>query len=168
MPSIRTSTSVATTTPPATTTSPKPPTVTPAKPSVNANDVTHQATFITKNAVADGGSPTLTFDYVQFLTGSAADKAAKAHNDTVENDYYVVNDNKKLRTFPVSSAVVIVLHPGNGPQFHRNFTWAEFKSLMQTHTATYGGDMYDWSAETIYYINIKNGKVTRVEQQWVP
>jgi hypothetical protein len=145
-----------------------PPEVPPVKPkSLTANDVTHEATFITKAGVANG-SPTLTFDYVQFLTGAAAMKAAAAHGDTVENDYYVANDNTKLRTFPVAAAVVIKLHPGDGPELSRNFTVAEFKSLISGGSATYGGKTYDWSAETTYYINVKNGKVTRVENQWVP
>ena len=161
--------STSATTPPTTSTNPQPPATKPAtKPSATANDVTHQATFILKSGVADGGANTLTFDYVQFLTGSAAQKAAQAKGDTVENDYYVLNDNPKLRTFPVSSAAVIVLHPGNGPQVKRTFTIGEFKTLIGSHTATYGGNVYDWSNETTYYINIKNGKVTRIENQWVP
>jgi hypothetical protein len=145
-----------------------PPEVPPVKPkSLTADDVTHEATFITKTGIGKV-VPTLTFDYVQFLTGAAATKAAAAHGDTVENDYYVANDNTKLRTFPVSSAIVIKLHPGDGPELSRNFTFAEFKSLMAGGSATYGGKTYDWSAETTYYINVKNGEVTRVENQWVP
>lgn len=155
-------------TPQATTTGPSTTAKLSAKPSPMANDVSHQATFITKNGVADGGDPTLTFDYVQWLTGSAATKAAKAHGDTVENDYYVVNDNPKLRTFPVAPSVVIVLHPGNGPQYSRTFTLDEFKSLMAAETATYAGRFYSWSPETTYYVTIKNGKVTRIDHQWVP
>ena len=116
---------VGTVTPPSTTTKPavvpKPP-----KPNPDANDVTHQATFIKKTGVADGGDHTMTFDYVQFLTGSAAIHAATAHGDTVDNDFYVVNDNPKLRTFPVSSGVLIKLHPNDGPQYSRIFDLAEF------------------------------------------
>lgn len=151
---------------------PPPPASTPEnppvkKPSPTAEDVTHQSTFITKNGLLNG-DPTLTFDYVQFLTGAAATKAAAAHGDTAENDYYVANDNPKLRTFPVSAAIVIKLHPGDGPQFSRIFSFSEFKALMTAGSGTYGGRHYDWSAETTYYINVKNGKVLRIENQWVP
>jgi hypothetical protein len=142
---------------------PKPPA---PKPSPTANDVTHQATFITKTGTA-GGAHTMTFDYVQFLTGSDAIKAATAHGDTVENDYYVVNDNPKLRTFPVASGVTIKLHPGD-PSSSRIFTFSEFKALMGSGTATYGGQVYDWNSQQTYYINVNNGKVTRVENVWVP
>ena len=159
-----------TTTQPSTTTESKPPATKPSSTTskLTANDVTHQPTFIVKTGVADGGGSTITLDYILYLSGAAAEKAAKAHGDTVENDYYIVNDNKMLRTFPISSAVVIVLHPANGPQFHRTFTLAEFKALMSSHTAAYGDKNFDWSPQTPYYVNVKNGKVTRIEQQWVP
>jgi hypothetical protein len=56
----------------------------------------------------------LTFDKVEFLTGAAATKAAKAHNDTVENDYYIVNDNKQLRKLGVIPDSVVSTLDGNG------------------------------------------------------
>jgi hypothetical protein len=139
-----------------------------AESAATANDVSHQATRIIKLGVADGGASTVTLDYVQFLTGAAADKAAKAHGTTVENGYYIVNDNKKLRVFPVASDVSIVLHPGNGPQDSRDFTLAEFKSLVSSGEATYGGQLFGWDDVTTYYVDVKNGKVVRIENLWTP
>ena len=55
-----------------------------------------------------GAQPKLQFDRAQFLTGEAAQKAAKAHGDTAENDYYVVNDSKVLRTLVFSAACEVV------------------------------------------------------------
>jgi hypothetical protein len=138
------------------------------KPSSSITNVTHQPTWIVKNGVADSGAHTLNCDYVQFLTGAAAEKAAKKHGDTVENDYYVVNDNAAKRTIPVAAGVTIVLHPGDGPQFKRVFTLAQFEDLMDNTSATYGGRTYMWSSDTTYYVNVKNGKITRIENQWVP
>lgn len=149
-------------------------TVTPAqatpkpKVPVTTNDVTRQATFITRYSIAEGGPTIMTLDYVQFLTGAAAQKAATAKGDTVENDYYVLNDNAKLRRFEVASTVVIVMHPGNGPQFKRIFTLAEFKSLMGAGAVTYSGKIYNWNSQMTFWVNIKNNKLTRIEQQWVP
>jgi len=161
---------------PTTTPSPvvTPPTPPPAKSSaatqtsLTANDVTHQATFVTETGVADGGADTVTFDYVQFLTGAAAQKAATAHGDTVENDYYVANDNPRLRTFPVASSVAIVMHPGEGPQYHHNLTLDQFKALVASGSAVYAGQHYNWHNKMTFWINVKNGKVTRIENQWVP
>ena len=163
------SSSTGVTTPPTTTTKPST-TTNPATPEPNpdANNVTHQATFITKTAVNGVDIHSMTFDYVQFLTGPDAVKAATAHGTTADNDFFVVNDNPKLRTFPVASGVVIRLHPANGPQYSRVFTLSEFESLINTGPHTYGGMEYHWFSEQTYYINIKSGKVTRIENQWTP
>ncbi len=48
----------------------------------------------------------LRFDRVQFLTGQAAADAAKRGGDE-ESDYYVVNDNPKLRTLQVRRDAVV-------------------------------------------------------------
>jgi hypothetical protein len=166
--SVAGSTSTVATTTPVTPPAPVVKTTTPAKPVALAvsSDVAKQPTLITKVKQLPSGSWQGTFDYVQFLTGSAALKAAKAHGDTVDNDYYVVNDNKKLRTFPLSSGVVIQLHPGSGPTYSRYFTIDEFKTLLEDGTATYGGKYY--TGNGMYYIDVKNGQVTRIETLWVP
>jgi hypothetical protein len=61
----------------------------------------------------------LTFDRATLLTGAAASSAAKAHGKTVEDDYFIVNDNPLIRTLPVSPSVVVVgsenLTGGVGP-----------------------------------------------------
>ena len=103
-----------------------------------------------------------------FLTGSAAIHAATAHGETADNDFYVVNDNPKLRTFPVAPGVLIRLHPADGPGFSRNFTLDEFESLITDGSHTYGGKNYGWNAEQTYYINVHHGKVTRIENIWTP
>jgi hypothetical protein len=174
------SSTIASATPPATTATVTPAVVTtPAvtappvapvvKPEANTDgDVTRQPSFITKHGKNADGVRTLTFDYVQFLTGSAAEKAAAKNGDTVENDYYVVNDNTKKRTFPIASSVAIVLHPGEGPDYERKFTSAEFRALMDNGSATKAGKNYTWSAETLFYVNVKKGKVVEIENLWVP
>ena len=48
------------------------------------------------------GRTKLTFDRATLLTGAAAASAAKAHGQTVEDDYFIVNDNPLIRTFTVS------------------------------------------------------------------
>ena len=52
----------------------------------------------------------LSFDRALFLSGKEADKAAAAHGDEtpVPNDYYIVNDNKQLRTVTLASSVKVV------------------------------------------------------------
>lgn len=54
----------------------------------------------------EDASVELRFDRVQFLTGKAAADAAKRNGDE-ESDYYVVNDNPKLRTLQVRRDAVV-------------------------------------------------------------
>ena len=139
----------------------------PAPGPSTAEDGKH-FTLITKFASASGGVK-LTADYLQLFVGKAAEKEAAKRGDTVENDYYIVNDNKKLRTFPVSSSVKIVLHPGEGPQFSHTFTIWEFKSMINSGDEKIAsGKHYLVNHETAFYVTIKNGAATRIEQFWVP
>lgn len=72
-----------------------------------------------KTVTTVAGATKLTFDRATLLTGAAAASAAKAHGQTVEDDYFIVNDNPLIRTFPVSPSVVVVgsqnLSGGVGP-----------------------------------------------------
>ena len=47
----------------------------------------------------------MTFDLAEFLTGDAAAEAAAEHGDESPppNDYYIVNDNPRLRTLPIAT-----------------------------------------------------------------
>src|SRR5262249_10503900 len=60
-------------------------------------------------------------DYIEFLVGKKAFEAARRHGDldtsyddqghmhvSVDNDIYIVNDNKKLRKIPLALNVVVV------------------------------------------------------------
>ncbi len=133
-----------------------------------SEDVAKQATLI--SAISGSpGSYKAKLDYIQFLTGKDAENAAAKKGEEVVNDYYVVNDNPKLRTFPVSSGVEIVLHPGDGPQYSRTFTMAEFMALRALDgEKTYDGKTYNISPGEMYYFTIKNGEVVRIENIWVP
>ena len=62
----------------------------------------------------------VSFDKVDFLTGDAAIEAAIAHGDapagatSIDDDYYIVNDNKLIRLLPViPEGVVSVLRDGS-------------------------------------------------------
>lgn len=138
-----------------------------AKPAATSEDGVHD-TFI-KELIKVGGAR-LVLDYAQLFTGKEAwDEAAK-RGKTAENDFFVVNDNKKLRTFPVAGKLKIVLHPAEGPNYSRNFTIAEFDGLLESGgTRVYGGrHYYANAADVLYKVTIESGKVVRVENVWTP
>jgi hypothetical protein len=85
------------------------PTPTAASPSATPilEDGEHYA-FLT--SVKVGSTNTVTFDLIEFLTGDDANKACVAHKAPEcppPNDYFIVNDNPKLRTLPASPSVAV-------------------------------------------------------------
>jgi hypothetical protein len=94
------------------------------------------------------------FDLAYFLTGKEAEKAAAAHGDEVNNDYYIVNDNPKLRTMIVDGhAAVLVLASEGGPD-QKSSNVADFAVDRHKHSG--------------FWITIAGGKVTKIEEQYLP
>jgi hypothetical protein len=92
-----------------------------------------------------GDTVFLEVDYIQYLTGDAAiDAAKKAHQaDTfqdangktqiaVPNDFFIVNENKKLRQLPIAKDCVFdfILNPERTNAIEDN----SLKSLKKIHT----------------------------------
>lgn len=120
-----------------------------------------------KAALADGrwpafvtgvGDDQVTFDLVEFLTGEDAAAAWKKKNPGSDetgppNDYYIVNDNTKKRVLPVAGSVVVRVVGGVGPE---------------ADTAASLGDLTELIPETLFWLTVTKGSVTRVEQQYLP
>jgi hypothetical protein len=86
----------------------------------------------------------ITVDVVQFLTGHAAKKAYQ--EDTggePDTDYYVRNQSKELRTFPLADD-------------------AEFR------VTTYLGGYSEKGFNALLWISLEDGVATHVEEQYVP
>lgn len=110
-----------------------------------------------------------TVDYIAFYLGYKALQVAKKRGDAavdtgangkltyfVYNDYYIVNDNKKLRKLPVSSAVVIKLVDfKSNPIKMRNGSLNELTSMK-------GRDAYP------FILSVSKGIITSITQQYVP
>ena len=104
----------------------------------------------------DATGRTLTFDLIQFLTGSAARDAYQkdtGESDGPPNDYYIVNENKRLRTMPVSSdAAAKVLTEGT-PDTH-SVTWQQFTSQPRDGK--------------LFWLTVRGQTITGIEEQYVP
>lgn len=110
-----------------------------------------------------------TADYIAFYTGDKAVQIAKKRGDAatdtqangkvtyfVYNDYYIVNDNKQLRSLPVSPAVVIKLVDFNtAPIALRNSSLNELSTLKNR-------DSYP------FIFNISEGVIKSITQQYIP
>lgn len=135
-------------------------------PAEEPSSATEVQPGLVQGIVNDGGTWKLTIDYVQFLTGAEAASAAAAHGDESPppNDFYVVNDNPKIREFPVQAGIGVVVvtnndgtsDPGGHPL-----------SLSQWASALNGpsGPVF---RSTIYWVTVTNGTVTAINAQYTP
>jgi hypothetical protein len=117
----------------------------------------------------DTSAGTVTLDLVQFLTGDEAKRVyAEDHPDDPSgpaNDYYIVNDNPRLRTLPVGSGVdvtVVWSEPGSlGPQT------ISFEELPGYFTGDLTpSDPYLWYDP--FWLTVDDGRIVAMEEQYIP
>jgi hypothetical protein len=123
-----------------------------------------------KSVDATADPPTVTYDLAYFLTGDAATKAAKDHGDETPppNDYYIVNDNPRLRTVALASGARLVLldwkhccdetFEGDLTDFAKAFDTGEFS----TGGRTYKGNL------SAYWLVARHGSIVKIEEQYLP
>jgi hypothetical protein len=109
----------------------------------------------------------LQYDLAYFLTGEEANQAAadRGLETPVPNDYFIVNDNPKLRLTPLEGVYTVKYIPeGSG-----------LSTPVKAHEAQFLG----WMGETVqtdfppkdtswWWITIQNGSVTKIQQQYLP
>lgn len=127
---------------------------------VDLDDGRHPA-YLTSVDVA---GRTLTFDVIQFLTGDEATTAYQAETgetDTPPNDYFIVNENPKLRTAPVSAGVTVQLVrlADDGDADLDAGTWDE----LSTYLAQPG--IQEFSP---FWLTVSGGEITAIEEQYLP
>lgn len=120
----------------------------------------------------DTAKRTITIDVEQFLTGDAAIKAYKedgGDQESPDNDYYIRNQSKQLRTFPVAVQPTIRLQSlgsENGPvptspDKGQAVTFADFAGY-------FSGDTAGAARATLFWVTLENGEAKRIEEQFVP
>jgi hypothetical protein len=120
-------------------------------------DGTHDA-YLTK---VDAAARTVSFDKVEMLTGAAAVKAYQKENpgatDGPPNDYFMVNDNKLVRTLPVSDTVAVAVI---------DFT----KGVTPTASTFAGLPAYlaNKDNSTLFKLTVKSGKITSLTSIYTP
>jgi hypothetical protein len=107
------------------------------------------------DSVWDAASGRLRFDPVQFLTGAEAIQAAEEDGWTVDNDYYVRNQNSRLYNFSVAPAATVKV--STTADAWEEMTWPEFTAWWQENP---------WVV--LFWLEWQGSQVTLIEQQWVP
>jgi hypothetical protein len=159
-------------------------TTTTAAPTVAARQAagTAEATATASPVLADGRSAayltglngsknTVTLDLIEFLTGDAAKAEWKKEHpenpDGPDNDYLIVNKNKKLRTLPVTAGAKCVVLSTLGSTDTKTISFAELPAYLKKQSK--GITVTPPSINPLpFWLTVKNGAVTRFEQQFLP
>ncbi|MHB1136089.1 MAG: hypothetical protein ACYCXR_04095 [Coriobacteriia bacterium] len=118
------------------------------------------------SARIEGGATILVVDYIQFLTGEEAAIAAADRGDESPppNDYYIVNDNTRLREFTVQdgiSVVTVVQDDGTSDPGGHTLPLADWVARLS-------GPAADAFKSSFYWLTVSGETITTVEQQYLP
>jgi len=139
---------------------------------VPTNSQTHAA-YINK-IYQENGKTFVTVDYIQWFEGEAANKVFLEHNkdsglDEAPDQYYILNENSKLRTFEVTDDALVYMQIYNksGNLDDLDVNWNEQISLNKFREAFADSDIFDLGVYP-YHLTIENNKVVKIVQQYIP
>ena len=137
------------------------PTETPPSESEDGAVSETSYTLVT-DLISTGAGYKIKLDYVQFLTGEAAADAATAAGDEVL-DFYVLNQNPKIRNYPLADDVEIKLLTGADGLEMDGFepSIAEWKALLD------GAGAAQYSS-LLYVVEVENGEVKGIKEEYLP
>ena len=162
---------------------PQPSATSPASPTASASpSVTASASpSVTTSAAAledgrhfgfilsiDASGSAMVFDLALFLTGDAANQAAIEDGviqpgQTIDNDYYIRNNNTKLRDLALRQDVrIILVNWPNCCETTVNGVLEDFAASFTTPTDVYHGP------QSPYWLTVEAGVVTKIEEQYLP
>ncbi len=103
-------------------------------------------------------------DFLQLFEGDAAWAEAAKHSDEAPNDYYILNENKKLREFPLRDTAEVRMDEldREAPFDHYTLSAEEFFSAWTEAAEDDYPRVYD------YFLTIENGEVVMMENFWTP
>jgi hypothetical protein len=112
---------------------------------------------------------TIEFDLAEFLTGPDADRAAAEDGfiepgEHADNDYYVRNRNKRLRSVPLGPQVTVKIV--NWPSCCE-LTAGELAALAAAFESGGADDRYHGPSSG-YWLTVRDGVVVGIEEQYVP
>jgi len=146
--------------------------INPTTSKQNPLKVTHvdkKTTYI-KSLKIKQGKLFANFDYIQWYTGKRADqeflkdcKEQCKGNDAPHNaldGYYIRNANPKIRTLLISDKAIFVIQPRSYKvQWNKVVSKQEFIKYIQSTK---------YINQSPFHIEIKNGVVTKITEQYIP
>ena len=136
-------------------------TTAPPKPTALATDLKDGRHYAYLKSM-DTAKLTLTLDVVQFLTGEEAEKAAQEDGEEAY-DYYVRNQNTRLRTLTVAPNAAVVV----------NTLTAEETGSSTKDTAITLGKLKEYftsgeAQQRLFYVTLAGGRVVKINEQYLP
>ena len=114
---------------------------------------------------------TVTFDLVEFLTGDAAKAEWKKEHpedpDGPDNDYLIVNNNKKLRTLPVAADARCVVLSALGGTDTKTISFAALPAFLDQQNAGMNPTPPHIAVRP-FWLTVRRGTVTGFEEQYLP
>jgi len=109
--------------------------------------------------VTSRGEESLDFDLACWFTGNAATQAAAEDGEESPppNDYYVRNANPDTREVPVGELVEVTFYPDGDPDNSSEIDYDDWGGMV----ATRGFELGVW-------LQIENGAIDEIHEQWVP
>lgn len=120
--------------------------------------------YVRRASHPDTGPVTVKFDLAYFYTGGQAEQKAAERGDEVVNDYYIVNDNPRLRTLPIADVVevrYVLASRCCELQAWDIDPWLEAVGLS-TNPSDHPGKNVPW------WFTVEDGQIIRIEQQYLP
>lgn len=133
------------------------------------SEVVEQCCYI-KDVNERMGNYFLTVDFAQLLTGEEARKEAEKRGWSTDIDYCVINDNPRLRTYPVSDVLkngrvkLTSRSDGDVPEGY----YLPFGQWFDVYKGMGDQEFCNRIKGALYWIKIKDGKVISIEQQYLP
>jgi hypothetical protein len=119
-------------------------------------------------AAIDLGGRTVEFDLIQFLTGDEAVAAwDEDHPDTPggpPNDYYIVNDNPRLRTLPVAEQVAVTVLDWNAGFTPTTVAFADLPTELADGPVSYETRLRG----NPFWLTVEDDTVIVMEEQYTP
>jgi hypothetical protein len=119
--------------------------------------------YVAEAARREDAPSTVTFNLAYFFDGERAEQEAAERGDEVVNDYYIVDDNPRLRTLPLADEVDVRYIPvGRCCDLEEGEIDAWLESILEVNPNDYAGKDAAW------WFVVDGGQITRIEQQYLP
>ncbi len=128
--------------------------------------LTREFCFI-KEVKKRSGKYYLLADYAQFLTEEEAEAAAREYGESLEGDgYYILNENPRIRTLQIDTSKLKIYMYLKPEGYTGEKYLISFEKWFRWFNGLSGGT--EQVKFVPYWITLEDGKVVKVEQQFLP